>query len=76
MLIDHIRASKPPVHAFSGPKINPAGFLLPVQTHSPNILLQMLKEAELMALINDVFLFAKYLRDEKPTWNPKIVELS
>ena len=24
----------------------------------------------------EAFLFAKYLRDEKPTWHPRIVDLS
>jgi CRISPR-associated protein Cas1 len=32
---------------------------------------------EIETLINEeAFLFAKYLRDEKPTWHPRIVELS
>lgn len=32
---------------------------------------------EIETLIGEeAFLFAKYLRDEKPTWNPRIVELS
>jgi CRISPR/Cas system-associated endonuclease Cas1 len=32
---------------------------------------------EIETLINEeAFLFAKYLRDEKHTWNPRIVDLS
>lgn len=35
------------------------------------------RRQEIETLINEeALLFAKYLRDEKPTWNPRIVELS
>ena len=35
------------------------------------------KHQEIVTLISEeAFLFAKYLRDEKPTWHPRTVELS
>lgn len=35
------------------------------------------QKQEIETLISEeALLFAKYLRDEKPTWNPRIVDLS
>jgi CRISPR-associated protein Cas1 len=39
--------------------------------------IRMGQKQEIETLISEeAFLFAKYLRDEKPTWNPRIVDLS
>jgi hypothetical protein len=38
---------------------------------------RMGEQQEIETLINEeALLFAKYLRDEKPIWHPRIVELS
>ena len=49
--------------------------IFPDKVKIPRI--RMGSEQEIETLISEeTFLFAKYLRDEKPTWNPRIVELS
>jgi hypothetical protein len=41
----------------------------------PRIRIDQKQEIETL-ISEEALLFARYLRDEKPTWNPRIVDLS